>query len=61
MTTLGCTYKMKEEGCRKPSKKGMQQEKIEVAQKGIQKGWDNETIADLTGLSVEQIQELRNQ
>ena len=34
---------------------------IEIAKNAIKKGFDNETIADITGLSVEQIQELRNE
>lgn len=33
--------------------------KIEIAEKAIAKGFDNETIVDLTGLSIEQVQKLR--
>jgi predicted transposase/invertase (TIGR01784 family) len=36
-----------------------QEGKIEIAKKAINKKFDNETIAELTGLSVEQIEELR--
>ena len=32
---------------------------LEIAKKAIQKGFDNDTIIDLTGLSMEQIQTLR--
>jgi len=34
-------------------------EKIEIATNGITKGYSNEVIADLTGLTIEKIQELR--
>lgn len=36
-------------------------EKVEIAKKAIKKDFDNQTIADLTGLSVEQIEALRNE
>ncbi len=34
---------------------------IKMAKKAIKKGFDNETIADLTDLSIEHIQQLRNE
>jgi predicted transposase/invertase (TIGR01784 family) len=34
---------------------------IEIAKKAIIKGFDNETIAEITGLKIEKIQELRNE
>ncbi len=34
---------------------------VEIAKKAIKKGFDNETIADLTGLTFEQIEQLRNE
>jgi predicted transposase/invertase (TIGR01784 family) len=37
------------------------QKAIEMAKKAILKGFDNETIADLTDLTLEQIQQLRSQ
>ncbi|TAF58062.1 MAG: hypothetical protein EAZ58_14585, partial [Flavobacterium sp.] len=37
-----------------------QNEKLEIAKKAIEKGLDNEMIADLTGLTLEQIEQLRN-
>jgi len=36
-------------------------EKIENAKNGILKGYDNQIIADITGLTVEQIEALRNE
>lgn len=36
-------------------------EKIEIAKNGITKGYSNEVIADLTGLTIEKIQELRDE
>ncbi len=33
---------------------------IEIAEKGILKGLDNQTISDLTDLTIEQIEEIRN-
>ena len=33
---------------------------IEIAKKGILKGFDNQTIADLTDLTIEEIDEIRN-
>jgi hypothetical protein len=38
---------------------GRKEEKLEIVQKAIQKGFDNQTIVDLTGLSVEQIEAVR--
>jgi predicted transposase/invertase (TIGR01784 family) len=38
---------------------GRKEEKLEIVQKAIQKGFDNQTIVDLTGLSVEQIESVR--
>lgn len=45
---------------RKVIKLEREAEKIEIARKAIAKGFDNETIAELTELTVEQIQELRS-
>jgi predicted transposase/invertase (TIGR01784 family) len=39
--------------------KGKLEEKLEIAQNAIKKGFDNQTIAELTGLAIEQIEELR--
>jgi predicted transposase/invertase (TIGR01784 family) len=41
--------------------KAKMQEKFELAVKAIKKGFDNETIADLTNLSPEQVEELRTE
>ncbi|TAF60361.1 MAG: hypothetical protein EAZ57_07390, partial [Cytophagales bacterium] len=35
-------------------------EKIEIARNAILKGYNNQIIADITGLTVEQIEQLRN-
>jgi predicted transposase/invertase (TIGR01784 family) len=37
------------------------QKSVEIAKKAIIKGFDNETVADLTGLTIEQIEALRNE
>jgi predicted transposase/invertase (TIGR01784 family) len=39
----------------------VEENKIEIARKAINKGFDNETIADLTDLATEQIEQLRNE
>jgi len=41
--------------------KGRTDEKLEVAKSGISKGYSNEVIADLTGLSMEEIETIRNE
>lgn len=41
--------------------KGRDDEKIEVAKKGIVKGFDNKIISELTELSIEKIEELRSE
>jgi hypothetical protein len=37
------------------------QAKLEIAKKAIKKGSDNEFIADITGLTVEQVEALRTE
>jgi PD-(D/E)XK nuclease family transposase len=37
-----------------------QEKAVEMAKKAIKKGFDNETIADLTDLTTEQVEQLRN-
>jgi predicted transposase/invertase (TIGR01784 family) len=37
------------------------EEKMEIAKNGILKGYDNRTISDITGLTMEQITQLRNE
>jgi SepF-like predicted cell division protein (DUF552 family) len=34
---------------------------FEIAKKAIVKGFDNETVADITGLTVKQIEQLRTE
>jgi hypothetical protein len=38
-----------------------QENTLEIAKKAIKRGFDNETIADLTDLTLEQIEQLRNE
>jgi predicted transposase/invertase (TIGR01784 family) len=38
---------------------GLEKGKLEIAQNAIKKGFDNETIAELIGLTIEQIENLR--
>lgn len=40
---------------------GKKEKELEMVQKMIQKGFDNEAIADLTNLSMDQIQQLRSE
>jgi len=40
---------------------GKEEGKFEVARKAIKRRFDNETIADLTGLTIEQIEQLRSE
>ena len=50
-----------DEGREEGLKKGLEKKSIDVAQKMIAKGtFDNDTISELTGLTIEQIDELRN-
>lgn len=46
---------------RKVIKLEQEEERFENARNGILKGYDDQIIADITGLSIEQIQELRNE
>jgi predicted transposase/invertase (TIGR01784 family) len=39
----------------------VEEREFEIARKAISKGFDNETIADLTDLTVEQIEQLRKE
>ncbi|HAI76012.1 MAG TPA: hypothetical protein DCM08_07150 [Microscillaceae bacterium] len=39
--------------------KAKQEGKVEVALKAIEKGFDNKTIQELTGLSIQEIERLR--
>ncbi|WP_448527961.1 Rpn family recombination-promoting nuclease/putative transposase [Raineya sp.] len=48
-------------GVKKGIKEGIEKNKIETALKAIQKGLDNETISELTGLSLQEIENLRSQ
>jgi hypothetical protein len=48
-----------EAGRRKVIQLNIEEELLKVAEKAIEKGFDNITIAELTGLTVEQIQALR--
>lgn len=50
-----------EVGKRKVIKLSIEEREMEIAKNAIRKGFDNETISDLTGLTVEQIEKLRNE
>lgn len=57
MTELG--EMLINEGIEKGRKEGIEKGKIEVVKKSIQKGLDNEIIADITGLTIEKIELIR--
>ena len=50
-----------EEGIKQGIKQGEKKKSIEIAKKGILKGLDNETIMDLTELSIEEIELIRKE
>lgn len=39
--------------------KGIEKGKVEVVKKSIQKGLDNKIIADITGITIEKIEAIR--
>lgn len=51
----------KVEGKEEGIEEGMEKRAIKTALAGIKKGWDNEVIKDITDLSDEKINDLRNQ
>lgn len=57
MTELGKS--LMEEGKLEGMKEGAKKKALEIAKKAILKGLDNESIADLTGLTIDQIEILR--
>lgn len=57
MTELGKS--LIEEGKREGEKEGEKKKAIEVAKNAIKKGLDNETISELTGLSINEIEAIR--
>ena len=50
---------VREQGMQQGLQQGLQQGFHQVVQNAIAKGYDNQTIADITGLSVEEIQQIR--
>jgi predicted transposase/invertase (TIGR01784 family) len=48
-----------EKGMKEGMKKGIEDSKFEIVKNAIQKGFDNQTIADLTGMSISKIQKIR--
>ena len=48
-------------GIKQGIKQGEKKKSIEIAKKGILKGLDNETIMDLTELSIEEIELIRKE
>ena len=59
--TEKATEKAIEKGMEKGMDAGVIKRSIEIAKKAVQKGYDNETIMDLTGLSIEEIEKMRNE
>ena len=51
--------KFTEFGIEQGIEKGIQEDKLTNAQNGIQKGYDNQIIADITGLTPEQVAAIR--
>jgi predicted transposase/invertase (TIGR01784 family) len=49
----------REEGWQEGREEGREEEKVGVAEKAIIEGFDDQVIQKLTGLSIEQIDELR--
>ena len=49
------------QGIKQGIKQGEKKKSIEIAKKGILKGLDNETIMDLTELSIEEIELIRKE
>ena len=49
------------QGIEQGIKQGEKKKSIEIAKKGILKGLDNETIMDLTELSIEEIELIRKE
>ena len=55
-------YEEAEENAKRVAVEAAQlQKQIEMAKNGILKGYNNQIIADLTGLTIEQIEQLRNE
>lgn len=50
---------VREQGMQQGLQQGLQQGFHQVVQNAIAKGYDNQTIGDITGLSVEEIQQIR--
>lgn len=48
------------EGLERGLEQGIKQEKIEVAKKSLEKNIPIETISEITGLSIKEIQDLNN-
>lgn len=55
----GACHAQKEKSARKSLKEGLQQEKRHIAKKMLEKGYDVQTIHELTELSVEEIEGLK--
>lgn len=49
----------KEEGIKEGIKDGIEQEQIIIAKKALQKGFSEDDTVELTGLSIEEIQNLK--
>lgn len=51
--------KQEKERLEQAEQKAEQNQKVKIAERGISKGFDNQTIADLTDLTIEQIEAIR--
>ncbi|MCS6796780.1 MAG: hypothetical protein NZ516_12560 [Raineya sp.] len=50
-----------QKGIEMGEKKGEKKRNLEIAKNAIRKGFDNQTISELTGLSIEEIEALRKE
>ncbi|MBQ8211389.1 MAG: hypothetical protein IJZ27_02525 [Treponema sp.] len=50
----------REQGLQQGLEQGIKQSKIEIAKKSLEKNLPLETISEITGLSIKEIQELNN-
>ncbi len=61
LAVIKAEQKSTEKGIEKGIEKGSKNEKIEIAKKMLQKGFSIEVIAEVTGLSVEEIEKIKQE
>ena len=59
--TFEAERKGMQKGMEKGMEKGIKEGKTEIAKKAIKKGFDNQTIVELTGLNIEEIENIRKE